>query len=396
MIRLLNTINDYCLYLLVFSVTFESWDPFQLVGTYSVTYFTTIFYLATWVPLITKNFHFLPLKKFVIPLLLFIVVGFICSAINSEYVTKMKFAYNYRALLLIVLMTFIAAHLYCKPKTLSIVLNSYITSMLLVFLLVSLGNGVTYENGRLLLFGENPNVMGAKAALAFLITISKLINNFSIKRFIIIIAICIPFISLTAISGSRGAFISMFLGLAVLLFFRKTGVLNKWALIVFGVLASGMLITYLLESNPIMAERFLKTVETGDIGRNTLWDAAFNIIKDNIIIGAGFEGVKPRMYAYSGAYMNPHNIFLYVFIASGLPGIILFIIFLTRLTKLLFRHYKKFGDSLNLVIFVIVIFNMSKQGGSIGKILFWFFFAVLIGSTAQIMSRKEPEKKIAE
>ena len=267
--------------------------------------------------------------------------------------------------------------------------------MLLVFLLITLGNGVTYENGRLLLFGENPNVMGAKAALAFLITISKLINNFSIKRSIIIIPICIPFISLTAMSGSRGAFVSMFLGLAVLLFFRKTGVLNKWALIVFGVLASGMLITYLLETNPVMAERLLTTVETGDMGRNVLWEAAVNVIKDHIIIGAGFEGVKPRMYAYSGAYMNPHNIFLYVYIASGLPGIILFVTFLTRLTKLLFRHYKKYGDSLNLVLFVIVIFNMSKHGGSIGKTLFWFIFAVLIGSTAQIMSRDE-HKKIAK
>jgi O-antigen ligase len=320
------------------------------------------------------------------------VVGFTCSAINSEYVIEMKYAYNYRTLLLIVLMTFIAAHLYCKPKILPNVLNSYLASLLLVFLLVTLGNGVTYENGRLLLFGENPNIMGVKAVFAFLITISRLINNFSIKRLIIISAVCIPFISLVATSGSRGAFISMFLGLAVLLYFRNTGVLNKWVLIIFGVFASGMLITYLLETNPIMAERLLNTVETGDVGRNFLWDAAFNVIKDHIIIGAGFEGVKPRMYAYSGIYMNPHNIFLYVFIASGLLGLILFIIFLARLTKLLFFHFKKFGDSLNLVLFVIVIFNMSKQGGSIGKILFWFFFAVLIGSTVHIMTRVEHEK----
>jgi len=392
MIRLLNVINDYCLYLLVFSVTFESWDPFQLIGTYSVTYFASIFYLATWVPLISKNFHFSPLARFVLPLLLLIVIGFICSAINSEYVTGMKEAYNYRTLLLIVLMTFIAAHLYCKPHISSSVLNTYVASMLLVFLLVSLGNGVTYVNGRLLLFGENPNVMGSKAALAFLITISKLINNFSIKRCIIIIAICIPFISLTATSGSRGALVSMFFGLFVLLLFRKTGVITKWAIIAFAALVSGMLITYLLQTNPIMAERFLNTVETGDTGRNLLWDAAFSIIKDNIFIGSGFEGVKPRMFAYSGFYMKPHNIFLYIFIACGLPGIILFLIFLTRLAKLLFRYFKKSGDSLNLVLFVIVVFNMSKQGGSIGKILFWFFFAVLIGSTVHIMSRNELKK----
>ncbi len=290
------------------------------------------------------------------------------------------------------LMTFIAAHLYCKPKILPVVLNSYVASMLLVFLLVTLGEGVTIAHGRILLFGENPNIMGAKASLAFLIAISRLINKFSIKRLILNSAVCIPLTALVATSGSRGAFISMFLGLAVLLWFRKTGILQKWVLIIFGALASGMLIIYLLESNPIMAERMLETVEKGDTGRNVLWDAAFNIIGDNIIIGVGFEGVIPMMYKYSGIYLVPHNIFLYVFIAAGLPGIILFMSFLVRLTKLLLLHFKKFGDSLNLVLFVIVIFNMSKQGGSIGKTLFWFFFGVLIGSTAHIMSRNKLEK----
>ncbi|WP_165776656.1 O-antigen ligase family protein [Maribacter sp. 4G9] len=290
-------------------------------------------------------------------------------------------------------MLFIAAHLHIKPKTLTIVLNSYITSMLLVFLLVSLGKGVTYENGRLLIFEENPNVMGAKASIAFLITISKLINNFSIKRSIIIILMCIPFISLIAVSGSRGAFVSMFLGLGVLLYFRRTGALNKLAVIIFGVLGSVVLITYLLETNPVIAERFADTVESGDIGRNVLWEAAYNIIRDNIIMGAGFEGVKPRMFAYSGSFMNPHNIFLYVYIACGLPGIILFVTFLARLGKLLFLHFKKYGDSLNLVLFVIVVFNMSKQGGSIGKTTFWFFFAVLIGSTIHILDENKVKSK---
>ncbi|MCE2612441.1 O-antigen ligase family protein [Flavobacteriaceae bacterium D16] len=395
MIKPLNIINDYCLYLLVFSITFESWDPFQLVGTVSVTYITTILYLASWVPLIGSNFHFAPLKRFVTPLLLLILVGFFCSVINSEYVTEIKYSYNYRTLLLIVLMTFIAAHIYCKPKVLPLVLKSYVASMLLVYILVFLGNGVTVENGRLLLFGENPNVMGAKAALAFLITISWLTNKFSFIRFIVIGAICIPFIGLVATSGSRGAFVSMFLGLAVLLYFRKTSVLKKWALIILAALGSVMLITYLFETNPILAERMLETVETGDTGRNMLWEAAFNVIGDNIIIGAGFEGLIPRMYQYSGIHLAPHNIFLYLFITTGLPGLILFLIFLFRLSKLLLADIKYTGNAVYLVLFVIVIFNMSKQGGSIHKTLFFFFFGVLIGSTAQLISRNQ-QKKIAK
>lgn len=392
MLRTLNIINDYCLYLLVFSVTFEKWDPFHLVGTVSVTFITTILYFGTWVPLIGSNFQFAPFKKFVIPLLFLILAGFICSAVNSEYITELKLAFNYRTLLLIVLMTFVAVHLYIKPKTLPMVLNSYIASMLLVFLLVSQGNGVTFVNDRLLLFGENPNVMGVKAAIAFLISISRLINKFSIKGLVVNSTICFAFVGLVATSGSRGAFVSMFLGLAVLLYFRKTGVLNKWALIIFAVFASGMLIIYLLETNPNLAARFLETVEKGDTGRNGVWDTAFKVIKDNIVIGAGFEGVLPRMYAYSGIYLLPHNVFLFVYIAAGLPGIILFITFLVRLAKLLLLHFKEYGDSLNLVLFVIVVFNMSKQGGSLGKILFWFFFAVLIGSTVHIVSKVKQEK----
>ena len=394
MIRTFNIINDYCLYLLVFSVTFEKWDPFGLVGIVSVTFITTILYFGTWVPLIGSNFQFAPFKKYVTPLILLLVFGFICSAINSEYVTELKYAYEYRTLLLIVLMTFIAAHLYCKPKVLPMVLYTYIVSMLLVFLLVSQGKGVTFVNDRLLLFGENPNIMGAKAAIAFLIAISQLINKFTITRLVVVGLVCSAFVGLVATSGSRGAFVSMFLGLAVLLYFRDTGILQKWALLVFATLASGMLITYLLETNPLIAARFLETLETGDTGRNALWDAAIDIIKDNIIIGAGFEGVIPRMFQYSGIYLVPHNIFLYVFIAAGLPGIILFLVFLFRLAKLLLLHFKQTGDSLNLVLFVIVIFNMSKQGGSIRKILFWFFFAVLIGSATHVLSRVK-QKKLA-
>lgn len=390
MIKILNSLNDYCLYLLVFSITFENWDPFKLVGSVSVTFMTTILYFGTWIPLISRNFVFAPLKKFVVPLLLMFVVGLVCSSLNSEFIYEFRDAFHQRAFLLVLLMTFIAAHLYCKPDSLPIVLNAYLASTILLFLLASLGYGVTLVHGRAYLFGENPNVMGVKGVLAFLIIIYRLITKFSIKRAIVIIPMCIPFIGLVVLSGSRGAFISMFLGLGVLLFFRKTSTLNKWAIFVLGIFASGFLMLYLLETNPVIAQRLTETVETGDTGRNVLWNAAFDIIGDHLIIGSGFGGVIPKMYSYSGIALVPHNIFLYIFISCGLFGVVLFSIFLFRLVKQLFSHFKRSGNSLNLVIFVIVMFNMSKQGGSIGKILFWFFFAILLGSSTQFLTKNKP------
>jgi hypothetical protein len=41
------TFDDFALYLLVFSVTFENWNPFGLQGVFSITKMTTIFYLIS-------------------------------------------------------------------------------------------------------------------------------------------------------------------------------------------------------------------------------------------------------------------------------------------------------------------------------------------------------------
>jgi O-antigen ligase len=130
----------------------------------------------------------------------------------------------------------------------------------------------------------------------------------------------------------------------------------------------------------------MNTIEKGDTGRTELWVGAVEIVKDNLLIGVGFPGVLPEMYKYAGRYIDPHNVFLYVLISTGLIGFMCFMLFIWRLFLRVYRHYLQTGQSVFIVILLVLIFNMAKAGGGVGKILFWFMFAILIGSTLKEIS----------
>ena len=87
------------------------------------------------------------------------------------------------------------------------------------------------------------------------------------------------------------------------------------------------------------------------------------------------------MQFYSGKYIEPHNIFLYVWITAGLFGFIFFMIFVIRIISSLLSEYIQSRKILNLSIFLVILINISKSGGSIGFIMIWIFFAYFIAST---------------
>lgn len=388
MIQQLNNINKYCLFILVFSVTFENWDPFKLIGTISVTYMASIFYIITWIPLLKIKFRLLPLKEYVVPLVLFIIMGVLSTALNSGYAQGFEDLYNERMVLLVILMFLIANHFYNDYLLVSIVLKIYVASILLMYVLYLLGIGVEFENGRLVLFGENPNSVGVKAVIAFLIVLSEVLNKYSFKRLVIGVFILLPLLNLVILSASRGALLSVFLGVAVLVITLKINMVKKLML---GIIAVGFSIFFfnlVMRTNLVFRNRIMRTIESGDTGRNQLWDSAFQIIGDNLFIGVGLPGALPVMFQYSGRRMDPHNVFLYVLMTTGIIGFIFFMLFLFRLGKNLFETFKYTKSALFMVVFIVLLFNMFKAGGGINNIFFWFFFAILIGAT--FYKLKEP------
>lgn len=375
-------INKYCLFLLVFTVTFEYWDPVGLVGVVTITYMASALYIVSWVPLFRINLNFNLFRRYLWPLGLYIIMGIFSTALNSNYAGGVVDAYNGRVVLLILLMLLVANHLANDTTLVSKVLNIYAFSIVLMYILVLLSVGIEYRNGRLMMFGENPNVVGMKAAIAFAIVLSNLISSqFKILKLLYASVAIYAFLNLIMLSGSRGGLISVFLVLAISVFFTKIGIVKKFLFTISGILFSIFFYNFILSTQVDFSTRILRTVETGDTGRKELWLGAIDTIEDNMFLGVGIPGALPEMYKRTGHFNDAHNVFLDVLMTTGIMGFIFYFLFIYRLGKSLSRHFAQNGRIVFLVIFILLLFNMSKSGGGISKILYWFFFAILIGST---------------
>jgi O-antigen ligase len=382
MTKFLHRINNSCLYLLVFSATFEYWDPFKLSQVFSVAKMATIVYFISAVPFFRNHLNFNSLKRFFYPLVLYILAGIVSTSFNDQYVINIGDIFNLRIIQLIFLMFLIAGHVSSDKRILDTTLDAYVLSLFLMGLLNFFGIGDQFVHGRLYIFGENPNLTGMKTSLAFLIVTAKLIRNgFSIKRMIYSIILVIPILNLLILSGSRGGLLSLVAGVFVMMLLLKISWIKKVFLFLMGFVFSIYLFSYILLNDPTFGKRIESSIQKGETaGRGHLWESAYRILEDNFFLGVGASGLLPVMQKYSGRAIEPHNLFLEVWLTSGFLGFVFFLVFLLRLSKSLYIDYRTTKNVLFLIIFVVIIFNMSKSGGSIGFIFAWIFFALLIGS----------------
>lgn len=389
----ISKLNDLLLILFVFALSFEYWDPFGLAGSFSVAKMSAVLYFISWLPYVNK-IKIKTLEAYLFPLFLYLIAEFFSSAINSRYVTSIDDAFNFKLLQLLCLLLLISSHLIMKPNLINKVVNVFICSVFLMSILSYFGFGLDVDpmenNGRILLFGENPNLVGMKGSFAILMIFYKLFTKkemrFGIK--LLLIVCLIPLFYLLISTGSRGALLAVFLSLALIVYLQKVSIKVKLVLCVLGFIFSVLLFNYINETNENFSKRINVTLEEGDTGRNEIWDAALLIIEDNLIIGVGKAGAIPVMNEYLGRDKDPHNVYLYVLITSGIVGFSFFMTFIFRLGRDLYKKYKYDKNVLFFVIFLILLFFMFKSGGFINKTFLWFYFALLIG-VSQTKSVKE-------
>jgi len=398
MVDFLRRVNKYCLFLLIFSATFEYWNPFHVSDSLSVARITTIIYFISSIPFLRQNLIYFKVKRYIIPLLLFILAGIVSSSLNDKYVIHFSEVINSRVIQLILLMILIISHVSTDKKVLRGSLISFVVSMCtLASLNLFFGVGENFMHNRHFIFGENPNLTGMKASLAILVITANLINKkYSIWRLIFSCLLALPIINLLIVSGSRGALLSLLVGLIVMMVLLKISWLKKVILFFIGVCFSIYLVAFILEHNKDFGQRIENSIAKGETaGRIHLWESAYRMIEDNYFLGVGSSGLMPEMQRYSGKRNTvPHNIFLEVWLTSGFLGFFFFMVFLFRLWGSLYKEYKLTGNVLNLIIFLVILFNMSKSGGSIGFIFAWIFFGLLIAST--LINKRENQKYLNE
>jgi O-antigen ligase len=323
-----------------------------------------------------------------VPLLLYILIEAISTALQYRYSNSVFDIFNGRIIELVILMLLISRHIALDYRLAPIVSWVYVFGVFCLSILFVAGIGIdidiTYRSGRLLIFGENPNMIGIKSVIALLIILS---HTFRMKptrnRYAFYLLMCLAISSIFSLlmaTASRGALLSMFVGIFLFILFWKNAVKAKVFLILSLLAASYLVYNVIIRDDEKFKSRVLAVIEEGEIGRNDIWKASINIIDDNFLFGVGRMSALPVMQKYSGKAMDPHNVFLYVFLTAGLAGFLFFFFFVFRIGYYVYEDFRKNGNPMYFVIFIILILNMSKAGGFMNKTFLWFILAFLIGS----------------
>lgn len=373
--------QDFCLCAFLLSLGFEYWDPFGLVGIISISKIIFILYILTLMPQIREFIKPKFNKGIVYSIICWVMLYYIVC--YAYYQPSRHIVIASSTILLNITMCFIIAnHIIIKGRRVLVKILIMISIIPLVqFVLIT--NKIGYslsEDGRLLFFGDNPNNVGMIAAISFMISIVLIFDNFlllSKKRF---------FLSLSALSAiavilatqSRGAILSVALGLILFVLLRKLPIGRKlfFILLLSGV-TSGLF--FVLEDSESVFLRMQELFTEGDQSRMVLYDEIRNFAYDNPVFGLGETGYYDKMWQYRGEFKATHNGFLDIYLYTGVVGVLFFFIFLVYMIRFCWRLHQRRNLSLPLILFAIVLLNFAKSGSGWNCKIMWIIFSIVIG-----------------
>jgi O-antigen ligase len=382
--------QNFFLYLYAFTIPFEYWDPFGLVGVFSVVKLIAIFYFIFSLFGISENYALNKIKKFVYPLFCLFGIMFIINIFNLFFLPISAPLFNVAFFQNIILFILLANHFGNNIKLIYNVLLSYTLGIILLGVLYSYEIGIVIRQQRISVFGDNPNSQGTKVAIGiFILIFFVLKDKLNLKYFRFLLLLPFPvLLDFMISSGSRGALMSLFLSLFLLIFLLKFKSLGlKICFIIIGMLASMYLYNKVM-SNELINKRMEQFTEEGSLGgREDIWQDVFTMIESSPYIGIGESGFKYEMTKIYGHSKSAHNYFIYVFVTCGIVGLGIFLFFLFNIYKISFSSYKHFGEPIYIILFALVIFAMFRSGGTLGDKSYWFFLAMIVGASFELKNR---------
>jgi O-antigen ligase len=255
--------------------------------------------------------------------------------------------------------------------------------------MVVFGFGVSYESGRILLFGLNPNNIGVMFVFSIFWKISQYRSSTSLYNKLVIIGSIMLLLFVIIQTGSRTVLVLSFVGMSLFILFKNRLSFSistfMRVLALFAIL--GLIVIFIIQSD-LLAERVLKTIEEGDIsGRDTIWELIYSKLIDSLLFGLGINGYIRLMNSYRGSFFSPHNGYLELLIYGGLPALFFYIKF--YYDKLKFLYIKRIGkDRQYLLLFIFLFFGLlvALVGQVLEVKIFWVFIALAVSLV--VKSRK--------
>jgi len=249
---------------------------------------------------------------------------------------------------------------------------------------------------RLKVFGENENSLGILALITIVgvawkasQTTNPNVKYWKLMAYLYIFAAIV----ITAVSGSRGSFISLLVTFTAFWFWKPTRVLGKVSFLYLIII--GLILPFMYKT---VIDRFTIIDQTNTLlgGREALWSAAWLYIKNNPWIGVGIGNSNYVMLTYLQLlrstlgldYASVHNPILTIWMETGIPGLVLYLGGLTSAVALFTRQYYKSkrinNDRLNpyfgivAAVFLGYMFSWLKGGGVESSNTYFLMLALLL------------------
>lgn len=233
-----------------------------------------------------------------------------------------------------------------------------------------------YDEGYERTSWTDPNYFGMVLGMGTVSSVNELLFRYKEKKIllkILYIATIVLSLPVLFLNASRGAILSVSVGVIISLFFSKTKTIYK----AIAICAMSFFLIYLYTSQYL--DLFLYRVNnlqggTTTNGRFEIWESKVNAFFDegsffNYIFGVGYEDAINY-----GAKMRFHNDFVAFFVEYGFIGLVLFLSFLLAPLKSFYRNNTR-NTAFVSCYFYLIFCLFSLEPFSIGTISFALFYS---------------------
>ena len=229
-------------------------------------------------------------------------------------------------------------------------------------------------DGRLTVLNFNQNLLGNYLVL-FLFLI---FTNSNYKTFFKLL-ISLLTIYLIIRTGSRQAFLLLFLTLFIYYWFNKKASPTLKGLLLIPVILFSISISDIFVNNTQIGKRINNAFKLGDSsGRDILISTYPTLLKEReLILGIGSTEFKKRAIRKIGRYTSSHNMFLDQFIKTGYLGLLLILFITFIIYKRATNKFKEKG-SFEFTFFLSFFLLTSMVGHPLGTRMIWVGLAYII------------------
>jgi len=257
----------------------------------------------------------------------------------------------------LIVIYYLTINLVSDDKKMRVVLYSMFLTMAMVSVFGIININYIGDGYRAASFFGNPNPLAGYANLIILVSFGMLMTNVCLWERITLGIFTVLSIIIWVLTFSRAGWLSLIMTMILLFFLTKV---NKKRVVLLLVVFLAISAILLLSSN-INRSEFMKTTTLnaakGSLGARALgYPIGLNMVKDDLILGIGIGNYPLLIKKYTKVYEltrhHLHNLYLQVFVETGLMGLSAFVFWLVCIVRYLVNSLKSLENSRHYLLFV--------------------------------------------